>query len=70
MLVKGADWLVDGAAGLAYRFGISKVIVGATVVSLGTTSPECAVSVMAAWSPASPGWRWATPWARSSPTPG
>ena len=36
--------------GLAYRFGISKVIVGATVVSLGTTSPEAAVSVMAAWS--------------------
>jgi len=48
VLIKGADWLVDGAAGLAYRFGIPKVIVGATVVSLGTTSPECAVSVMAA----------------------
>jgi len=50
VLVKGADWLVDGAAGLAYRVGISKVIVGATVVSLGTTSPEAAVSVVAAWS--------------------
>jgi cation:H+ antiporter len=49
-LTKGADWLVDGASGLAYRLGISKVIVGATIVSLGTTSPECAVSVMAAWS--------------------
>jgi cation:H+ antiporter len=49
-LAKGADWLVDGASGLAYRLGISKVIVGATIVSLGTTSPECAVSVMAAWS--------------------
>jgi cation:H+ antiporter len=49
-LCKGADWLVDGASGLAYRMGISKVIVGATIVSLGTTSPECAVSVMAAWS--------------------
>jgi cation:H+ antiporter len=48
VLIKGADWLVDGAAGLAYRMGISKVIVGATVVSLGTTSPEAAVSVMAA----------------------
>jgi cation:H+ antiporter len=47
---KGADWLVEGASGVAYRFGISKVIVGATIVSLGTTSPECAVSVMAAWS--------------------
>ncbi len=50
VLVKGADWLVAGAAGLAYRLGISKIIVGATVVSLGTTSPEAAVSVMAAWS--------------------
>lgn len=49
-LAKGADLLVDGASGLAYRFGISKVIVGATIVSLGTTSPECTVSVMAAWS--------------------
>ena len=49
-LIKGADWLVEGASGLAYRLGVSKVIVGATVVSLGTTSPECGVSVMAAWS--------------------
>jgi len=49
-LIKGADWLVEGATGLAYRAGIPKVIVGATIVSLGTTSPECAVSVMAAWS--------------------
>lgn len=49
VLIKGADWLVDGASGLAYRLGVSKVIVGATVVSLGTTSPEAAVSVMAAW---------------------
>jgi cation:H+ antiporter len=50
VLGKGADWLVDGASGIAYRMGMSKVIVGATIVSLGTTSPECAVSVMAAWS--------------------
>jgi len=50
ILAKGADWLVEGASGLAYRLGMSKVIVGATIVSLGTTSPECAVSVMAAWS--------------------
>ncbi|MAX22863.1 MAG: sodium:calcium antiporter [Phycisphaeraceae bacterium] len=49
VLIRGADWLVDGAAGLAYRVGIPKVIVGATIVSLGTTSPETAVSVMAAW---------------------
>jgi len=49
VLVKGADFLVEGASGLAYRFGMPKVIVGATIVALGTTSPECAVSVMAAW---------------------
>ncbi len=49
-LVKAADLLVDGASGLAYRIGMPKIIVGATIVSLGTTSPECAVSVMAAWS--------------------
>ena len=49
VLVKGADWLVEGAAGIAYRFGLPKVIVGATIVSLGTTSPEAAVSVLAAW---------------------
>jgi len=49
-LIKGASWLVEGASGIAYRFGISKIIVGATIVSLGTTSPEAGVSVMAAWS--------------------
>jgi len=47
VLLKGADWLVEGASGLAYRLGMPKVIVGATIVSLGTTSPEAAVSVMA-----------------------
>ena len=49
VLIKGADRLVEGASGLAYRLGMPKVIVGATVVALGTTSPEAAVSVMAAW---------------------
>lgn len=49
VLGKGADILVDGSVGVAYRFGMPKVVVGATIVSLGTTSPECAVSVMAAW---------------------
>jgi cation:H+ antiporter len=48
-LIKGADWLVEGASGIAYRFGLPKVVVGATIVSLGTTSPEAAVSVMSAW---------------------
>ncbi len=48
-VIKGADWLVDGAAGIASRLGMPKVIIGATIVSLGTTSPEAAVSVLAAW---------------------
>lgn len=48
VLLKGADWLVDGVAGIAYRFRISKAVVAATVLSLGTTSPETAVSVTAA----------------------
>ena len=49
VVMKGADWLVEGAAGLAYKLGMAKVVIGATVVSLGTTSPEAAVSVLAAW---------------------
>lgn len=48
-LTKAADWLVEGASGLAFRLGMPKVIVGATIVALGTTAPEFAVSVMAAW---------------------
>lgn len=48
LLVIGAGWLVEGAARLAYKLKLPKIIVGATVVSLGTTSPETAVSVLAA----------------------
>jgi cation:H+ antiporter len=50
VLVAGADRLVDSASAVAGRLGVPKVVIGATIVSLGTTSPECAVSVMAAWS--------------------
>ncbi len=49
LLCLGADWLVESASHVACRFGIPKVVVGATIVSLGTTTPEFAVSVMAAW---------------------
>ncbi len=49
-VIKGADWLVEGAAGVAKRLGMPEVVIGATIVSLGTTSPEMAVSVLAAWS--------------------
>lgn len=48
VLAKSADWLVDEAVVLSERSGIPKVVVGATIVSLGTTSPEAAVSVAAA----------------------
>lgn len=48
VLAKGADWLVKEAVVLSERSGISKVVIGATVVSLGTTTPEAAVSVMSA----------------------
>jgi cation:H+ antiporter len=49
MLSKGADWMVDGVVDLARHTGIPKVIIGATVVSLGTTLPEAFISVMAAY---------------------
>jgi cation:H+ antiporter len=48
VLVKGADLLVEEAVSLSMKWGISKMIIGATIVSLGTTLPEAAVSVLAA----------------------
>ena len=47
-LVKGADWFVDGAAGLADRFGIPQLVIGLTIVAMGTSAPEAAVSITAA----------------------
>jgi cation:H+ antiporter len=49
MLSKGADWMIDGVVDLASRTGLPKIVIGATVVSLGTTLPEAFVSVMAAY---------------------
>ena len=49
VLSKGADFLIDGVVSLARRTGIPRIIIGATIVSLGTTAPEAFVSVMAAW---------------------
>jgi len=49
ILSKGADWMIDGVVDLARRTGLPRIVIGATVVSLGTTSPEAFVSVMAAW---------------------
>ncbi len=48
MLVKGADWFVDGAAGFAEKFGIPHLVVGLTIVAMGTSAPEAAVSINAA----------------------
>ena len=45
-LVKGADWLVDGASAIAKRFGISDLIIGLTVVAFGTSMPEFVVNMM------------------------
>ena len=47
-LIKGGDWFVDGATGLARRFRVPDIIVGATVVSIGTTLPEVMVSATGA----------------------
>jgi len=49
VLSKGADWMVDGVVHLARRTGLPRIVIGATIVSLGTTMPEAVVSVMAAW---------------------
>ncbi|HCJ08112.1 MAG: calcium/sodium antiporter [Lachnospiraceae bacterium] len=48
MLVKGADWFVDGAAGIADKFGIPQLVIGLTIVAMGTSAPEAAVSITAA----------------------
>ncbi len=50
MLIKGADWFVDGAAGIAKKFGIPELVVGLTIVAMGTSAPEAAVSVTSALS--------------------
>lgn len=48
LLIKGGDWFVDGATGIAKRFKIPDILIGATVVSIGTTLPEVMVSATAA----------------------
>ncbi len=49
-LIKGGDWFVDGATGIARRFGLPELLIGATVVSIGTTLPEVMVSTTSALS--------------------
>lgn len=48
LLGKGSDWFVDGAASIAARFGIPQLIIGLTIVAMGTSAPEAAVSITAA----------------------
>ncbi len=48
LLIKGADWFVDGAAGIARKFGVSQIIIGLTIVAIGTSAPEAAVSISSA----------------------
>jgi cation:H+ antiporter len=49
VLSRGADWMIDGVVQLARRTGLPKIVIGATIVSLGTTTPEAVVSVTAAF---------------------
>jgi cation:H+ antiporter len=46
-LIKGADWLVEGSSSLAKRLGISDMVIGLTIVSLGTSAPELLVNIVA-----------------------
>jgi len=48
LLVKGADWFVDGASGIATKLKIPQLVIGLTIVAMGTSAPEAAVSITAA----------------------
>ena len=48
LLVKGADWFVDGASGIAAKLRIPQLVIGLTIVAMGTSAPEAAVSISAA----------------------
>lgn len=48
MLIKGADWFVEGSSKIASKFGIPQIVIGLTIVAMGTSAPEAAVSITAA----------------------
>lgn len=48
LLIKGGDWFVDGSVGISHRFKVPEILIGATVVSIGTTLPEVMVSATSA----------------------
>ncbi len=50
LLIKGADWFVDGASKIADKLGIPQLVIGLTIVAFGTSAPEAAVSIAAALS--------------------
>ncbi|MBQ3670776.1 MAG: calcium/sodium antiporter [Treponema sp.] len=49
LLVKGADWFVEGAAGIADKAGVPQLIIGLTIVAMGTSAPETAISLTASF---------------------
>ncbi len=49
LLVKGADWFVEGAAGIAEKLGVPQLVVGLTIVAMGTSAPETAISLTASF---------------------
>ncbi len=49
ILIKGADFFVDGASGIAEKFHIPQIIIGLTIVAFGTSAPEAAISISAAF---------------------
>ena len=49
LLIKGADFFVEGASGIAARFGIPELVIGLTIVAMGTSAPEAAVSIAGAF---------------------
>lgn len=53
LLIRGASWLVEGASALAHRFGASDLLIGLTIVSMGTSAPELLVNLAAAWNKSS-----------------
>lgn len=48
IVLKGADWLTDGAVNIATRFGVSQMVIGLTIVAMGTSMPEFCVSMVSA----------------------
>ena len=49
LLIKGADWLVEGSSNIARKFGISELLIGLTIVAFGTSFPELVVNMMSAY---------------------